>query len=227
MAESDNETNESGVQQLVDRIRADGVKSGREEAARLVREAEQEAAGILARAKSQAAEELGQARDLIASERESAEEALKLAARDTIKELGFNVRQAFERELERIVGQQLEDPGLLREIIVALAAKSAEDTIQDRAVEIIVNEKVIGHEVAIDSGNEEAEARLRQLILEVSGRTLREGIEFRIEPREEKGVSIRIVKDELEVDLDEKTISAFLLRHLLPRYRRILAGREG
>ena len=27
-----------------------------------------------------------------------------------LKELGFNVRQAFERELERIVGQQLEDP---------------------------------------------------------------------------------------------------------------------
>ena len=52
MAETDNETNESGVQQLVDRIRADGVRSGQEEAARLVREAEQEAAGILARAKT-------------------------------------------------------------------------------------------------------------------------------------------------------------------------------
>lgn len=223
MEESEIESAATGVQQLVDRIRQDGVHSGQEEAARIVREAEQKAANLVAKAKAQAAQELEQAREKIESESRSAEEALKLAARDTIKELGSGVRHAFERQLERIVGEQLDDPELLREIIVALAGQTARDTIRDRAVEIVVDEKVVGHQVSIDSENEDAEKRLRQLILEVSGRTLREGIEFRLEPRSESGVSIRMVEEELEVDLDEKTISAFLLRHLLPRYRRLLS----
>ena len=213
------ETTASGVQNLIDRIRDDGVKAGEEEAERIIRAAEREAAGKIADAKAEAAEILAKAREQIATERESAEESLKLAARDTIKELGINVRTAFERQLKNLVTSQLEDREFLREVIVALAGRTAENTIRDRAVEILISDKMIEG----DSGDPEAEERIRRFILANSSEILREGIEFKLDPHVETGVSVRVVGEELRIDLNDVTISEFLVRHLLPRYRRILA----
>jgi V/A-type H+-transporting ATPase subunit E len=221
--EEDNST-ASGVQNLIDRIRGEGVKAGEEEAHRIVRDAEQKAANIVADAKSKAEASLADARARIAAEQSSAEESLKLAARDTIQELGENVRDAFTRQLKRFVSTQLEDSEFLREVILALAGQTADETLKDKAVEILLSENLAGADAGADSSDEDAEARIRQFILSVSSETMREGIEFKLDPHTEQGVSIRVVDEELRIDLNEVTISDFLVRHLLPRYRRILAG---
>jgi len=213
------ETTASGVQNLIARIRDDGVKAGEEEAERIIRAAEREAAAKIAAAKAEAAENLAKAREQIATERESAEESLKLAARDTIKELGINVRAAFERQLKNLVTSQLEDREFLREVILALAGRTAENTIRDRAVEILISDKMIEG----DSGDSEAEEQIKRFILANSSEILRQGIEFKLDPHVEHGVSVRVVGEELRIDLNDITISEFLVRHLLPRYRRILA----
>jgi V/A-type H+-transporting ATPase subunit E len=221
--EEDNST-ASGVQNLIDRIRGEGVKAGEEKAHRIVRDAEQKAANIVADAKSKAEESLADARARIAAEQSSAEESLKLAARDTIQELGENVRDAFTRQLKRFVSTQLEDREFLREVILALAGQTADETLKDKAVEILLSENLAGADAGADSSDEDAEARIRQFILSVSSESMREGIEFKLDPHAEQGVSVRVVDEELRIDLNEVTISDFLVRHLLPRYRRILAG---
>ncbi|MEM8955746.1 MAG: hypothetical protein AAGD22_16450 [Verrucomicrobiota bacterium] len=218
------DTPASGVQNLIDRIRGEGVKAGEEEAERILREAESKAATIVAEAKSEAAQSLSDARSKIDSEKNAAEESLKLAARDTIKELGENVREAFNRQLRRLISAELEDRNFLREVILALAGQTADETLKDKAVEILLSQHSSPAAAGSDSGDEEAEERIRKFILSVSGETLREGIEFKIDPQLEKGVSVRIVDEELQIDLNETTISGFLVRQLLPRYRRLLAG---
>lgn len=228
MADQDTDTGKAatGVQNLIDRIRDDGVKAGKEESARIIREAEHKAAAIIADAKAQARESLEEARSRIASERHSAEESLKLAARDTIKELGVDVRAAFERQLKRFVSAQLEDKEFLREVILALAGRTAAEAINDRAVQILLSENLVGDETDGTSGEAEAEERIRQFILSVSSESLREGVEFKLDSSVESGVSVRIVGEQLRIDLNDVTISDFLVRHLLPRYRRILTGED-
>ena len=75
----------------------------------------------------------------------------------------------------------------------------------------------------LGAGDVEAEERIRRFILANSSEILREGIEFKLDPHVETGVSVRVVDEELRIDLNNVTISEFLVRHLLPRYRRILA----
>ncbi len=216
----------SGVQALIDRIRDDGVQAAKDEAARIVREAKAEAAAILARAKEEAAEAERAASARIKAEDTAARESLQLAARDTIKDLGTGVRDSFERHLKRFVSAQMTDKKFMRKVILALAAKAAEDTIDDRAVEILLTEE-LGTEIA---GNKEedakAERKIREFILGVSGESLREGIEFRVDPSVQSGVTARVVGEDLQLDLNEDTISGFLMRHLLPRYRQIFEGKH-
>ncbi len=70
-----------GVQNLIHRIRDEGIKAAREEAERIVHEARQQAAEIEASSKAEARARLEQADSQIADQRAAAAEALKLAAR--------------------------------------------------------------------------------------------------------------------------------------------------
>lgn len=213
-------TTASGVQTLIDRIRDEGVKAGEEKAERILRDARLEAASILARARAEAEANLERSRTQIATERQAAEESLKLAARDTIQELSAFVLAAFERQVKRFVTTQLEDRDFLREVILTLAVRTAKDTIHDEAVEILLSD----HLIEKDSGDADAEARIRKFILGLSSEALREGIEFKLDPHIESGVSVRVVDGDLRIDINDESITEFLVRHLLPRYRRILAG---
>ena len=214
----------SGVQALIDRIRDDGVKSARDEAERIVREAKEEAAAIVARAKNEAEETERAASARIEAEEVAARESLHLAARDTIKDLGAGVRGAFERHLKRFVSAQMSDREFVRKVILALAGKAAADSVQDRPVEILLSEE-LGREIAGDQADDaEAERQIREFILGVSGESLREGIEFQTAASVQGGVTVRLIGEDLELDLNDETISGFLVRHLLPRYRQILEG---
>lgn len=221
--EETSRTTASGVQALIDRIREEGVRAGEDESTRLVQEAEAKAAEVLAEARAESKEMLKKAREQIANEREAAEEALRLAARDTIQELSAFVLEAFERQVKRFVTTQLEDRDFLREVIETLAVRTARDTIHDEAVEILLSD----HLIERDSGDADAEARIRQFILGLSSESLREGIEFKLDPHIESGVSVRVVGGDLRIDINDESITEFLVRHLLPRYRRILAGKDG
>ena len=228
MADDDStQTTASSVQALIDRIRDDGVKAAKDEAARIVREAKEEAAAIIAKAKKEAGESEHAASARIAAEDIAARESLKLAARDAIKDLGTRVRDAFERHLKRFVSAQLTDKEFMRKVILALAGNAAEDAIRDRSVEILLSEE-LGREIASDKVEDvEAERRIRDFVLGISGESLREGIEFKLDPTVvADGVTVRIVGEDLQIDLNEDTVSGFLIRHLLPRYRRILEGQD-
>ncbi len=215
-----------GVQALIDRIRDDGVQAARDEAARIVREAKEEAAAIVAKAKREAEETEHAASERIRLEDVAAREALQLASRDTIKELGTSVRDAFERHLKRFISAQTSDRKFMRKVILALAGKAAEETTMNRSVEILLSED-LGKEIAGDAAEDvEAERQIREFILGVSSESMREGIQFHVDPAIEDGVSVRVVGEDLQLDLNKDTISGFLIRHLLPRYREILEGKH-
>ena len=114
----------------------------------------------------------------------------------------------------------------MRKVILALAGKAAQDTVRDRPVEILLSEN-LGKQIAGEpSDDADAERQIREFILGISGDSLREGISFQVDPSVGDGVSMRVVGEDLQLDLDDTTITRFLMRHLLPRYRQILQGKH-
>ena len=133
----------SGVQALIDRIRDDGVKAAREEAARIVREAKGEAAAIVAKAKRDGEETERVASARIVTEEIAAREALKLASRDAVKDLGTRVWVAFERHLKRLVSAQLTDTEFLRKVIHPMNVVDSMEFLLDKLSEAKTNQNFL------------------------------------------------------------------------------------
>jgi V/A-type H+-transporting ATPase subunit E len=214
MAEPD--VTSSGVQALIDRIRDEGVQSALEEAARILTEAKAQAARIVSDAKAEAAAMKKEAKTAIETEREAAIEALRMAARDTELELRTAVLAAFEEHVRRLVTDVTVDRSVLRDMILVLAGRAAEDLIKDRNATVLVPERLA------DEAPPELEEFLRRTALALSGDVLRNGIELIPSSKVRGGALVRLADDDLEIDLTDEALSEMMLKLLLPRYRKIL-----
>ena len=212
----------SGVQDLIARIRDEGVESGREEAERILAEARSQAAKLLDDARSEVEEMRQKARGEIETEKAAALEALKLAARDTGLRLEAEVVSAFENTVKRLVSPTTRDPEVVRALLLVLAGHAVEDFVKDQQLRVFVSEalfKEVGESADLD-------ARIGEAVLGITGDMLREGVEIVPARDVEGGARVRLVGENLEIDLTEDTVHKVLLRHLLPRFRRILEGVE-
>lgn len=65
---------------------------------------------------------------------------------------------------------------------------------------------------------------LTHFVLATSREMLEDGVEITAGGNHEAGIRIRLVEQDVEIDLTEKAVAALLLRHLLPRFRALLEG---
>jgi V/A-type H+-transporting ATPase subunit E len=212
---------ESSVQALIDRIRDQGVQNANREAARIVAEAESKAAQLLADAQKQAEQMRMKAAADIEAERSAAEEALKLSARDTIQRLKNVVGAAFETFVRRLVTQTAQDRQLMNNLILVLAGHSAEEFIKDKDIQILLSKAIL-------TGTSDPKLRElgKQTILSLSSGMLREGVQLIPSDSVEGGAKVRLVGEQLEIDLSDKAIAKMLSEHLLPRFQAILTAAE-
>jgi len=213
--------NESSVQALIDRIRDQGVQSANQEAARILAEAEAKAAQLLADAQKQVEQLRAKATADIAAEKAAAEEALKLSARDTIMRLKNGVAAAFETFVRRLVTTATQDRDLMKKLVLVLAGQSAEELIKDKQIQILMSDHLL-------TGKSDPKLRElgKQTILSLSSDMLREGVELLPLSSIEGGAKVRLVGEQLEIDLSDKAIAKMLSDHLLPRFQAILTGVE-
>jgi V/A-type H+-transporting ATPase subunit E len=211
----------SGVQELISRIRDEGVQAGKQQAEKALQQARAEAAKILAdtKAECQALREKTQAD--IEAYRTAALESLKLAVRDTVLQLKSKVASAFEGFVRRLVTSATHDEELVKAIVLVLAGHAADEFIKDREIQILVNDAIL-------SGKSDPKLRERskQTILALTSDMLREGIELVPSGEVQGGARVRLIKDKLEIDLSEKAVTRMLYQQILPRYRAILEGVE-
>jgi len=212
----------SGVQDLIARIRDDGVQSGKEEADRLVAQARQESARLVADAKAQADEMHQKAAAEVASLNHAALQALKMAARDTELKLEAEVLAGFQRHVKRLVAPVTHDGSFMRALVLVLAGQAVEEHLKDKRLQILVSDLLAGK----DRENEELDQFIREGVLGISGDMLREGLEIIPSSEVSGGARVRVVGEDLEIDLTDEAVAELLLKHLLPRYRHILEGAE-
>ena len=207
----------SGVKELIERIRDEGVHSARAEADRILTQAKARAARIVADAKAEAAAIKKEARASMEREQTATIEALRIAARDTELELRSAIMSGFEEHVRRLVTDVTTDSSVLRDMILVLAGRAADDLIQDKDAVIFVPDRLA------DEVSAELDEFLRKSAVALSGDVLREGIELIPSNAVQGGARVRLVGEDLEIDMSDQALSQMMLKLLLPRYRKILA----
>jgi V/A-type H+-transporting ATPase subunit E len=206
----------SGVKELIERIRDEGVHSARAEADRILTEAKARAARIVADAKAEAAAIKKEARASMEREQTATIEALRIAARDTELELRSAIMSGFEEHVRRLVTDVTTDVSVLRDMILVLAGRAADDLIQDKDAVIFVPDRLA------DEVSAELDEFLRKSAVALSGDVLRQGIELIPSNAVQGGARVRLVGEDLEIDMSDQALSQMMLKLLLPRYRKIL-----
>jgi len=224
---SDTRTSE-GVQALISRLRDEGVQAGREEAERLLSDARDEAARILDAARNEAETLRSRATADAAREREAAIAALRLAERDTVLELRQGIAHHFERHVKRLVSRAMLDEDLVRSLVLVLAGRAASEFLEGREADVLVARALfLGETPDDDHARRQADARVRDFILGITGEMLREGVELMPADELSGGVRVRLRGEDAELDLSDEAVAELLARHLLPRFQALISGAEG
>ena len=211
---------ESGVQELISRIRDDGVQAGQSKAEEIIAQARSEAARLVREATEEAQQIRDKAAAEIKSDQEAALAALQMAARDTRLQLEAEVMAAFEEHVKRLVAPVVSDGSFIRTLILVLAGQAVQQYPVDQELEILVSHLISGRE----EENQELDDRIRDAVLGISSDMLREGVEIIPDRDVAGGARVRVVGENLEIDLSEDAISKLLFKHLLPRFRAIIEG---
>ena len=210
----------SGVQELISRIRDEGVQAGQAEADQILKDAKAQAARIISEAKAEAAATREKATAEIESEKTAALEGLRLAARDTTLELRSSIISGFERYVKRLVSAQTADEEVVKCIVLVLAGHAVEEFIKDKDLLVRVSDSLF------EGGDRSDPKRARHTVLEITSEMLREGIELVPASDVHGGARVQVIGEDLEIDLSDEAVSALILRNLLPRFRAILEGLE-
>ena len=215
-----------GVEQLIERLRDDGVRQGRAEAQRIVDDAEHRATWLISQSREQADEMLLKAREEAERLRRSGEEALQIAARDAVLNMKGFLSERFAVEVRRLVGEQMRDETLLRDLILAIAGRVREDMDLDKAasLEVLLPRDVVGLDELRHHPETLKEGTLSHFVLAVAQSLLRDGVNFAVGDAGQNGIRIRLVGQDLEVELTDETVARLLLTHLQPRFRALVEG---
>jgi V/A-type H+-transporting ATPase subunit E len=121
----------AGVEDLITRLRDQGVAAGKTEADRLVQEAKDKAAALLQDAETQAKAVLQKAHSEADALRQAGQEALELAFRDTVIALRSELSRRFAGEVQRLVREeeQLEN-GTLTRFVRLMSQKMLRDGVE-------------------------------------------------------------------------------------------------
>jgi V/A-type H+-transporting ATPase subunit E len=106
---------EAHLQELLDKIKEDGVKEAERKAARIIKEAEDKAAALVAQARTEAEKTAGEADAKAAQTAARGEEALKQAGRDLLLKMRERIARLFDDLLRRELRSAL-DGNLLPEL---------------------------------------------------------------------------------------------------------------
>ena len=210
----------SGVQDLIDRLSLEGVAEGQRQADAIVRDAERKADQILDTAQQQARELLDQARQDAKNFQQAGEEALRLAARDAVRDFGAKIHDGMRHRLQELVTHQMKEPKLIRRMILEITRQATRGI--DESAEVLLPPEIISEEQArqrIEAGESD---HLIQFVESLIGESLREGFELDLGTQNQTGMKVRVVNQQVEIDLTDGSIAELLERHLLPRFRAIM-----
>ncbi len=217
------EVESAGVESLIGRLRDAGIAEGRGQAEALVTAAKKQAADIVAAAKQEAEAILVKAKEETGKLKAAGEDALRLAIRDTVLAMEGDLLKEFLSRLRHMVKGVLADPAFLQRLILEVAGRVAPAPTGGRA-ELLLPAEIVSLDDLRRKPEEAKPGTLMHFVLSLGGGMLREDMSFGVADDGEAGIRLRLVDEDVRIDLTESAISQLLLRHMLPRYRALLRG---
>ena len=217
----------SGVEELILRLREEGVAQGRAEAEKLVRDAQSQANWILKQADEEAQALRQRARQEAETFSRAGHEALRVAFRDTLLSVKNWLLSRFSDDVERLVSAEMSDREFLQRLILEVAGQARERHGLDQeagGIDILIPEEAVEVEELRRHPEELRAGTLSHFVLARAGSLLREGVRLEITPETRPGIRIRLVDRQVEIDLTDASVAALLLQHLQPRFRAFLEG---
>lgn len=216
----------SGVDALIARLREEGVSAGRSEAERIIGDAQSQANRILDKAQREARERLDAAHKEADAYRAAGEEALRTAMRDMVLDMKAALMEKFSSDVRRLVSHHLEDPNLMRQMILEVAGRARESAAAQEGdkIDILLPEKAVGVEELRRNPAELKKGRLTGLVFGLTGDMLRDGVTFSTSEEVQRGIRIHMVDKDITLDLTDQAVADFLLQHLQPRFRAVFEG---
>ena len=213
-----------GVEGLIERLRYEGVASGRREAERIVEEAQRRANDIIDKAELDADKIRQDAQRAVEHLKVSAKEALEVAARDTLITLKTQLTNRFAQEVKRLVSEQMHSEELLRWLILEVTGQAAERIGEEDQLEILLPQDVRGLESLRRDPEELAGGELTRFVQALSEECFRKGVTFGEMQGKSGGMKIRLEDKAMTIDLTDEAVADLLLEHLQPRFRALLEG---
>ncbi len=223
MSSADKQTTISvGVQELIEKLRNQGVDTGRQEGSKIVANAEAQAAATIADAEKRAAAIVSKAREEADFITKAGKEALQLAERNVVLELKDYLLDQFSDQIRAVVSQSMENDKLLEAMILEVAGQN--NLRGEKNIEVILPRKVIGVDELRDNPELLQAGGLLEFVRKRATSMLTKGVTFKVGNAQQSGISFCLKDKDIQVDLTDEAVAAVLLKYLQPRFRALLEG---
>jgi V/A-type H+-transporting ATPase subunit E len=224
MDETTSRKTAAGIEELIARLRQEGVDEGKAEAERIVAEAEERARRLLDDAETRAEAIVHNATKEAERQRAAGEEALVIAMRDAVLELKQGLAERFAEQVRGLVSEVTRDEEMLKRMVLAVAARAREESgmDDDAALEIALPRSVVGLDDLRRNPEELREGSLTHFAAAAAAEMLRQGVTFVRADDRSDGIRVRLVDSDMVVDLTDDAVAEVILRHLQPRFRALL-----
>lgn len=216
----------SGVDNLIRRLREEGVSEGKTEAERIIAEARARAAQIVREAEQKVEQVTEEARREADAFRKGGEDALHIAMRDTVLSLKGQLTDLVSDQVKRLISREMQQEDFLIRLILEVAGKvrSQSGLDHEKNVEVLLPTSLVGIEELRKNPLELREGTLSHFIVSVANDVLREGFVLRNDNGLESGIRLYLKDKDVHIDLSDESVASVLLEHLQPRFRAILEG---
>ena len=218
----------SGIDELVDRLKNDGIQAGQQQALDIVAEAEKRADLMLKQAKEKSAALLKESHEQIEREQQAAQDALQLAFRDMVLDMKNAMLERLSQDFSREISQQAASVPLLEKIILE-AVRLISSDVRVKAdsgvteAEVLIPQQMMQLDDIRANPEKASEGPLTDLAAHLSAQMFSEGISFAA-GEQQAGIVMKLKGHDMQVDISDKAIADLLLKYLQPRFRALLEG---
>ena len=178
---------------LIEKIKKDGVQQAESQAQSIVSEAEKKAKEIIAQAEKKAADIESAAKDSAAKYQTNANAAIEQALRDSVLVLREKIVTLFDAAFKRKVSDSLQ-PDFVKELIVKIVDAWSKDT----KIEL----------------NPAQQQQLTELVFAAVNEDVKKGIEIKTDSSIQNGFRIGTKGNEIFYDFTDEGLSEFLQKYL-------------
>lgn len=216
----------SGVQELIDKLKNQGVAQGEAQARDIIKQAQNEATRIVTSAKAESDQLFRETINKIDVEKTSAHESIRMAFRDTELQLRSKFRETFSNYLRKLVSYELRDKEFIKQLVLTIAKLKAPAIEQTPQIGVQLPAKMVETDGREMHFTKEGKKHLGHLLFGITTEMLREGVELMPSEALKGGIRVQLLGEDIEIDLSDEALSDLLLKYLLPRYREIVSGQH-